>query len=126
MLTLKTTARFRRDLKRAKKRQMDMDLLETVLTQLLAKQPLDKKYRNHPLSGEYTGFYECHIQPDWLLIYAVDEDSSLLTAARTGTHSDLFGYGCVVLLGKALNGRIAAFSRARSCNVHPVRFSRCA
>ena len=90
MLTLKTTAQFRRDYKLAKKRGLDLGLLETVIDTLLAERPLDKRYKDHPLSGLYAGFRECHIQPDWLLIYAVDRGQLVLTASRTGTHSDLF------------------------------------
>ena len=90
MLTLKTTAQFRRDYKLAKKRGLDLGLLETVIDTLLAERPLDKRYKDHPLSGLYAGFRECHIQPDWLLIYTVDRGQLILVAARTGTHSDLF------------------------------------
>ena len=90
MLTLKTTAQFQRDYKLAKKRGLDLGILETVIDTLLAERPLDKRYKDHPLSGLYAGFRECHIQPDWLLIYAVDRGQLVLTASRTGTHSDLF------------------------------------
>jgi len=90
MLTLKTTAQFRRDYKLAKKRGLDLGLLEIAIDTLLAERPLDKRYKDHPLSGLYAGFRECHIQPDWLLIYAVDRGQLVLTASRTGTHSDLF------------------------------------
>ena len=87
---LKTTAQFRRDYKLAKKRGLDLGLLETVIDTLLAERPLDKRYKDRPLNGLYAGFRECHIQPDWLLIYAVDRGQLVLTASRTGTHSDLF------------------------------------
>lgn len=91
MLELATTSQFRKDYKRAKKRGYDMALLETVIDLLINEQPLDKRYHDHSLIGSYTGFRECHILPDWLLIYAIDKKKLLLTASRTGTHSDLFG-----------------------------------
>ena len=90
MLILRTTSKFRKDYKLAKKRGLDLGLLEEVIDQLLNEKPLDKKYRDHALTGNYIGFRECHIQPDWLLIYAVDQGQLVLTAARTGTQSDLF------------------------------------
>ena len=90
MLTLKTTTRFRKDYKRMKKQGCDMVLLESVIDTLLKEKKLDVKHRDHPLSGNYLGFRECHVQPDWLLIYAIDHGQLILTASRTGTHSDLF------------------------------------
>ena len=90
MLTLRTTSKFRKDYKLAKKRGLDISLLEQVIDRLLEEKPLDKKHRDHALTGNYAGFRECHIQPDWLLIYAVDHDQLVLTATRTGSHSDLF------------------------------------
>ena len=90
MLKLQTTSKFRKDYKLAKKRGLDINLLEQVIDLLLEEKPLDKKYKDHPLTGNYVGFRECHIQPDWLLIYAVDQGQLVLTASRTGTHSDLF------------------------------------
>ena len=66
-----------------------MRLLETVVDTLLAEKPLDAKHRDHALTGNYDGFRECHIQPDWLLIYRADRDALILTATRTGTHSEL-------------------------------------
>ena len=91
MLTLKTTSRFRKDYKLAKKRGRDLALLEGVIDALLAGKALDSKHRDHTLAGEYAGFRECHILPDWLLIYSVHQETLILTASRTGTHSDLFG-----------------------------------
>lgn len=90
MLTLTTTSQFRKDYKLAKKRGYDTALLENVLQQLLDCRPLEEKHRDHALTGNYLGFRECHIQPDWLLIYAIDNGTLILTASRTGTHSDLF------------------------------------
>lgn len=90
MLELVTTSQFRKDYKRMKKRGCDMRLLETVIDLLLNRQPLDERYHDHGLSGNYVGFRECHVMPDWLLIYAVDKGKLLLITSRTGTHSDLF------------------------------------
>lgn len=66
-----------------------MEELEIVLQTLLEERPLEKKHRDHALSGNYIGFRECHIRPDWLLIYTIDHGNLILTAARTGSHSDL-------------------------------------
>ena len=90
MLELVTTGQFRKDYKRVKKRGYDMGLLEKVISLLLKEQPLEERYRDHSLTGDYTGFRECHIMPDWLLIYAVDTGKLILTASRTGSHADLF------------------------------------
>lgn len=90
MLELETTSQFRKDFKRIKKRGYDTGLLQAVIGMLLEEQPLDAKYKDHPLSGNYIGFRECHILPDWLLIYCISRKRLILTAARTGTHSDLF------------------------------------
>ena len=89
MLVLKTTTKFKKDYKRMKKQGRDMSLLGKVIDLLLAENSLDEKYHDHPLSGNYVGFRECHILPDWLLIYAIDKDSLILIASRTGSHSDL-------------------------------------
>ena len=90
MLTLTTTGQFRKDYKRIKKRGYDMILLEQVIDTLLREEKLDERFRDHMLMGNYLGFRECHIQPDWLLVYAVDHEQLILTASRTGTHADLF------------------------------------
>jgi mRNA interferase YafQ len=82
--------RFRKDLKLAKKRGLDLNLLDEVVTTLATTQVLDEKYRDHPLSGDYAGFRECHIQSDWLLVYRIDYEEVFLMLSRTGTHSDLF------------------------------------
>ena len=73
-----------------KKQGKDLTLLESVIDDLLNEKVLDEKYQDHPLVGDYIGFRECHIQPDWLLIYAIDNDQLILTASRMGSHSDLF------------------------------------
>ncbi|HIT45379.1 MAG TPA: type II toxin-antitoxin system YafQ family toxin [Candidatus Aphodovivens excrementavium] len=90
-LRLVPTSQFKRDYKRAKKRGLDMSELQSVLDTLCAEEPLEERHRDHALVGTYAGFRECHIRPDWLLVYAVDKGRLILTASRTGTHSDLFG-----------------------------------
>ncbi|AUW96755.1 type II toxin-antitoxin system RelE/ParE family toxin [Streptococcus pluranimalium] len=90
MLTLVTTNQFKKDLKRIKKRGLALSKLEAVLDCLLKEQTLDPKHRDHALVGNYIGFRECHIEPDWLLVYAIDKGQLILTASRTGSHSDLF------------------------------------
>lgn len=88
MLILSTTTQFRRDLKLQKKRGYDMEKLEPVLEKLVSGYPLDEKYRNHKLTGNYADRWECHIEPDWLLIYRITKTTLFLE--RTGSHSDLF------------------------------------
>jgi mRNA interferase YafQ len=90
MLTIKFTSRYAKDEKRAKRRGLPMHLLDEVLQTLCEQKPLAPKHYDHALSGVFDGFRECHIRPDWLLIYAVDGENLILTAFRTGTHSDLF------------------------------------
>ncbi len=90
MLDLVTTTQFRKDLKRIRKRGYDLSKLDDVLQILLSEESLQEKYHDHDLTGDYKGFRECHIEPDWLLVYAVDKEKIILTASRTGTHSDLF------------------------------------
>lgn len=89
-LTIFPTAQFKKDYKRLKKRGYPLQELHIVLQTLAAGQPLDQRNRDHALAGNYLGFRECHIRPDWLLVYAVDGDKLIVTASRTGTHSDLF------------------------------------
>lgn len=90
MLKLVTTSQFRKDYKRIKKRGYKLTLLEKIINTLLAQKTLPAKYRDHPLSGDWSGYRECHILPDWLLIYRIEENLLVLTLSRTGTHSDLF------------------------------------
>lgn len=90
MRQLVTTTQFRKDYKRIKKRGYNLKLLEEVLDRLIQEEPLDAKYRDHQLSGALAKYRECHIQPDWLLVYRIENDQIILTAHRTGTHSDLF------------------------------------
>ncbi len=90
MLTLHPTSKFKKDLKRIKKRGYDISKLDKVIIMLLNQKELPETYLDHPLSGNYIGFRECHISPDWLLIYMINNDKLILTASRTGSHSDLF------------------------------------
>lgn len=90
MLDIVLSNRFKKDLKLAAKRGYDLDLLDEIVDKLARREPLPDKNRDHGLTGDYIGFRECHIQPDWLLVYRVDEDALFLFLSRTGTHSDLF------------------------------------
>ncbi|MBK0348586.1 type II toxin-antitoxin system YafQ family toxin [Aerococcaceae bacterium zg-ZJ1578] len=90
MLQLVTTSQFRKDLKRMKKRNADLKKLQVVLDKLMHEIPLEDSYRDHALVGNYIGFRECHIEPDWLLVYSINKNLLILTASRTGSHSDLF------------------------------------
>lgn len=90
MLDVVLSNQFKRDLKLAAKRGYDLDLLDSVVTALASGQILPDKYRDHNLTGKYAGFRECHLQPDWLLVYRIDETEIILFLSRTGTHSDLF------------------------------------
>ena len=82
--------RFRKDLKLAAKRGLGLDELNAIVNQLAAGQTLPERNRDHALTGDYIGFRECHIRPDWLLVYRVDGDALELFLFRTGTHTDLF------------------------------------
>ena len=84
------TSRFKAGVKLARKRGLDLSLLETVIEKLRLDQPLDAKHRNHELSGNFKGVWECHIQPDWLLLYLKDNGVLVLTLVDTGSHSDIF------------------------------------
>lgn len=84
------TSRFKKDLKIARKRGYDLSLIGTVVDTLAAGNTLPERYRDHSLSGNYSGCRECHITPDWLLIYEVSDGELILYLTRTGTHSDLF------------------------------------
>lgn len=90
MLDIKPTGRFKRDLKLAAKRGWDFSALDAVVGLLADQQPLPPRNLDHALSGDYAGCRECHIAPDWLLVYKTNETSLILYLMRTGTHSDLF------------------------------------
>ena len=84
------TKRFDKDLNKLKKRKYGLKLLAKIINKLSDSEVLSEKYRDHYLTGDYKGFRECHIQPDWLLIYKIEKNILVLTLSRTGTHSDLF------------------------------------
>ena len=84
------SGKFKKSLKLARKRGLDIDLLDSVVEKLINGIPLENKYKDHALSGNFKGFRECHIQPDWLLIYLIEDDILTLTLVDTGTHADLF------------------------------------
>lgn len=90
MLEIVLSNRFKKDLKLAKKRGCDLELLDEIVTKLANLEPLPPKNRDHDLTGNYEGFRECHITPDWLLVYRIDNGALILFLSRTGSHSDLF------------------------------------
>lgn len=90
MLTIRYESSFRKDFKRLVKRNYDMHLLEEVIEILASGNPLPEKYQDHSLNGNYRDCRECHITPDWLLIYQIRKMELILYLTRTGTHSDLF------------------------------------
>lgn len=87
---IKKTSKFEKDYKAAFKRGLDLKQLNEVIDKLANGIQLEPKYNDHWLNGEYKGYRECHINPDWLLIYKKDNNVMVLTCTRTGTHSDLF------------------------------------
>jgi mRNA interferase YafQ len=88
MRSLRTTKQFERDLRRAKRRGKKLDRLWAIAELLVKGDPLPARCRRHRLSGDWDRLWECHIEPDWLLIW--DETEQRLTLVRTGTHADLF------------------------------------
>ena len=82
------SSQFKKDYKKVKKQNKDLGKLSAVIDKLAAKERLDIKYRDHPLTGSWKGFRDCHLEPDWILIYRASEDT--LALARTGSHSELF------------------------------------
>lgn len=89
--TVKFTTQFKKDYKLAIKRGLKIDLLEQVVASLADGITLPDKNKDHALTGNWVGHRECHILPDWLLVYRIEDEVLILTLARTGTHSDLFG-----------------------------------
>ena len=82
------TSQFKKDLKRIKKRGKEIEKLKVVINKLVENEPLEEKYRDHALSNNWAGSRDCHIEPDWVLIYRSEEETLFLE--RTGSHSDLF------------------------------------
>ena len=89
--TIKTTGSFKKDLKLAKRRGLSLNDLYNVVDILENDKPMPEKYHNHLLHGNYQGYWECHINPDWLLLYEKDTEIRIISLFRTGTHSDIFG-----------------------------------
>ncbi len=87
---IKMTSKFKKDIKTIKKRGYNLSLIEAVVDKLAQGLTLDAKYMDHPLRGNYKGCRECHIEPDWVLIYEIKDDMLILSLTRTGTHSDVF------------------------------------
>ena len=85
------TTQFKKDHKLAMKRHLDIAQLDELIKMIASGDSLDAKYSDHPLSGNWKGYRECHIQPDWLLVYKLHNNTLILTLTRTGTHSDIFG-----------------------------------
>lgn len=91
MYKIKFTSLYKKSYKRMAKRGVDLSLLDEVIDHLRQGIPLDSKYKDHILKGKFRGFHECHIKPDWLLIYLIEDDILTLTLINTGSHADLFG-----------------------------------
>ncbi|MCD7806024.1 MAG: type II toxin-antitoxin system YafQ family toxin [Lachnospiraceae bacterium] len=89
MLDVRYSTKFKKDFKACKKRGYNLDLLQNIIDTLRIPAPLQDNNKDHNLTGNYAGFRECHITPDWLLIYK--QTNSELQLSRTGTHADLFG-----------------------------------
>ena len=87
---LEYTTKFKKNYKKMIKRGLKREDFQLVIEKLQNGEELDRKHKDHILKGKYKGFHECHIQPDWLLIYKVQDDMLILTLTDTGTHSDLF------------------------------------
>lgn len=86
---VKPTGKFKKDYKKAIKQGLKIDLLNEIISKLAMGEPLPEKNRDHALTGNWAKYRECHIQPDWLLIYRIEEDVLILTLARTGSHAEL-------------------------------------
>ncbi len=87
---IRYTNQFKKDLKLSQKQGKDVDKLFAVVEKLANGEPLDDKYRDHTLTGDYKGCRECHIEPDWLLVYEIFDDMLVLLLNRVGSHSELF------------------------------------
>lgn len=90
MRTFSRASQFKKDVKLADRRGKDLDKLKAVLDLLIEGEPLPEQYKDHPLRGEFAGSRDCHIEPDWILIYTLVESDMHVRFERTGTHSDLF------------------------------------
>lgn len=90
MYGIRISTAFKKDLKLAKKRGLDISELNAVIKMIAEGCTLDSKYKDHALAGNWAGYRECHIEPDWFLVYQIDGKELILYLVRTGTHSDLF------------------------------------
>lgn len=90
MRTFSRTSQFKKDVKRAEKRGKDLRKLRAVLELLIDGSPLPTELNDHPLRGEFAGGRDCHVEPDWVLIYSLTENETHVRFERTGSHSDLF------------------------------------
>lgn len=90
MLQIEYTTQFKRDLKLAKKRKKNLSFLHEIMKIIVDEKPLNKKLKDHPLSNNWKGHRELHLEPDWLLIYKTITAENVVIFVRTGTHSDLF------------------------------------
>ena len=116
------TARFKKDYKLAMKRHMDIGLLDDIIRALSQGEKLPEKNKDHELTGDWVGHRECHILPDWLLIYRIEDDVLVLTLARTGTHSDLFDQReCCRRMGKPVR-RFFLCTKGYSQTRRPYRY----
>lgn len=91
MLDIVLSNQFKKDLRLIVKRGYKLEKLNKIIDKLAGNIKLEGKHKDHPLTGNYAGFSECHVEPDWLLVYRIDGDELILFLSRTGTHSDLFG-----------------------------------
>lgn len=85
------TRQFDKDVKKVKRSgNKDIEKLKAVIRTLIEERPLDQRYKDHKLKGDYTGHRECHIEPDWLLVYRINQNEKTITFIRTGSHADIF------------------------------------
>jgi mRNA interferase YafQ len=89
-LGVRLTTKFKKDAEKMNRQGKDLDKMYDVIEKLSEREPLPSKYRDHTLTGNYADCRECHIEPDWLLIYKIEEEELILVLTRTGSHSDLF------------------------------------
>lgn len=87
---IKYTSEFKKDYKKAIKRGLKIEKLNAIINKIANGELLDLKYKDHELTGNYKGYRECHIEPDWLLVYRIEKDILILFVSRTGSHSDMF------------------------------------
>ncbi len=90
MLDIVWTRAFKKDYKLAQKKNLNIEVLDSVIRTLAAEKELDKKFLDHALGGNWKGYRECHLSPDWLLIYKIEKKALVLVLARSGSHSDVF------------------------------------